>query len=164
MKVVFLDIDGVLNAHEDLHPDVMCGQIHSNKVAYLNQILERTGAKLVLSSAWRYLIHRKEMDLVGLGWLLRSHGIYQDRLIGITRPDTMVDIADSDKIPIPLMDERGEQISDWLKEHPECERYVVLDDLDLGISEAKHPFVLVDGSVGLTEQNVEAAISILQEK
>ena len=164
MKIVFLDIDGILNAHEELDPNVMCGQIHTEKVECFNTILEHTGAYIVLSSAWRYLIHRKEMTLEGLDWLLRSHGIYQKRLIGITRMDTMVDLADSTDIPTPLMNERGAQISDWLKENPECDSYVVIDDMDLGISEAGHPFILVEGSVGLTEQNVKDAIDILNRE
>jgi len=160
MKIIFLDIDGVLNAHEKLDPNVMSGQINKDKVKLLNQILEATGAKLILSSAWRYLVHRGEMTLQGLDWLLRSHGIFQDRIIGITKPDTMFPTPDG-KI-FPKENERGEQISAWLQENPGYIKYVVIDDLDLGISEAKHPFILVDGTVGLTEQNAQKAIKLLR--
>src|ERR1700728_3493853 len=89
MKVIFLDIDGVLNNHQ-FDTEIMCGQIHKDKVILLNSILRRTDARIVLSSAWRYLVYRNEMNLMGLEWLLRSHGVLKDRLIGITRQDTIV--------------------------------------------------------------------------
>lgn len=158
-KVIFLDIDGVLNAHEELDPKIMCGRIYPDKVARLNMILEETGAMLVLSSAWRYLIYREEMTLTGVEWLFRSHGIYQKRLIGITKPDTMISLSDS--VKVPASNERGEQISMWIEDNPEVSKYVVLDDLDLGISRAGHPFVHVNGSVGLTTQNAKDAIKLL---
>lgn len=50
MRLLFLDIDGVLNTHELLDPEVMCGQIHKDKVVLLNEVLRQTGAKIALSS------------------------------------------------------------------------------------------------------------------
>jgi hypothetical protein len=88
IKLLFLDIDGVLNAHES-DPDVLCGPIFRDKVRLLNRILRATDAKVVLSSAWRYIVHRGEATLQGMDWLLRSHGMLANRLIGVTRPDTM---------------------------------------------------------------------------
>lgn len=66
MKVIFLDIDGVLNSHE-WDTETMCGQIHKDKVALLNGVLRVTEAKIVLSSAWRYIVYRGECNLRGLG-------------------------------------------------------------------------------------------------
>ena len=169
MKVIFLDIDGVLNGHE-FDREVMCGQIHPDKVARLNRILRATDAKVVLSSAWRYIVHRGEANLMGLEWLLRSHGVIADRLIDVTRPDTMVTRAVYTGVPSswPATNERGQQIADWLAAHPgpiigPATRYVVIDDLDLGISEL-HPLVLTDGTIGLTDANAEDAIRLLSEQ
>lgn len=159
MNLLFLDIDGVLNQHEPLHPEVMCGNIHDDKVHRLNLILAETGAKIVLSSAWRYIVHRGEMNLAGMGWLLRSHGIL-DRLVGITRPDTMMPAMFTGKEAWPVENERGQQIADYLAVNP-CSRYVVLDDLDLGISKAGHPFVHVNGAVGLWSNDVADAVAKL---
>ena len=47
LKLLFLDIDGVLNEHELLHPEVMCGTFHRDKVERLNRVLRETGAKIV---------------------------------------------------------------------------------------------------------------------
>lgn len=167
MKVLFLDLDGCLNQHEPLDPEVMCGRIHADKVALLNHVLRTTGANIVLSSAWRYFIHRGEMDLSGLDWLMRSHGIMQNRVISITRPDTMERPKyNGDPETWPVSNERGQQITDWLAVSLgmtgfAVDRYAVLDDLDLGISAAGHPLVLVDGKVGLTPAAADRLIDLL---
>jgi hypothetical protein len=161
VKLLFLDIDGVLNVHES-DPEVLCGQIHKDKVALLNRVLRETDARIVLSSAWRYLVHRGEMDLTGLEWLLRSHGVLAGRLVGITRPDTMRATMDYDGRPgtWPQVNERGQQITDYLRVAWPT-GYAVVDDLDLGIREARHPFVQTDGGVGLTLGDAERLIELL---
>jgi hypothetical protein len=169
MRLIFLDIDGVLNTHEPLCPEVMCGRLHQDKVIRLNHILRTTGASIVLSSAWRYLVHRGEMNIAGMDWLLRSHGVMSGRLLGITRTDSMrEDLNFKGCEPWPVHHERGQQISDWLNtEDPwitEAASYVVIDDLDLGISLCGHPFVQTNGSLGLTEKDAERAIKKLMEQ
>lgn len=166
MKVLFLDIDGVLNAHE-FDESVMCGQIHKDKVELLNRVLLETDAKIVLSSAWRYLVHRGEMNLRGMEWLLRSHGVLADRLIGITRPDTMHN-GEYNGVPgtWPVHNERGQQITDWLHTSigmvgAKPALYAVVDDLDLGIIDAGHPLVLTDGTKGLHAEDCDRLIAIL---
>lgn len=167
MKVLFLDIDGVLNTHE-FDPDVLCGQIHRDKVQLLNHVLRATGAKVVLSSAWWYIVHRGEATLQGLDWLLRSHGMLANRLIGITRPDTMRVVTSFDGRPEswPVSNERGQQISDWLGAAigmigVAVSTYAVVDDLDLGITEAGHPLILTDGSRGLMDVDAAMLITVL---
>lgn len=160
--LLFLDIDGVLNCHE-FDREIMCGQIHKGKVTLLNTVLRATGAKIVLSSAWRYLVHRGEMNLRGLEWLLRSHGILADRLVGITREDTVktANGFNGDPITWCQQDERGKEIAEYLRDC-EWDRYAVVDDLDLGISEAGHPFVQTDGKVGLTEEAAASLMDLLE--
>lgn len=167
MKLIFLDVDGVLNCHEPLEKEVECGRLHPDKVTRLNALLRDTDAQIVLSSAWRYLVHRQEMNLIGLGWLLRSHGIL-DRLVGVTRPDTMERAVWTGREEwVPCDNERGQQISDFLADSRKllgvgCDRYVVLDDLDLGISAAGHPFVRVAGKKGLTWTDYDQALALLK--
>lgn len=166
-RFVFLDIDGVLNAHE-WDSEVLCGQIHADKVRRLNRILRETGSRIVLSSAWRYIIHRGEATLTGMEWLFRSHGILADRLIGITGRDVELERAKYEGCPEnwPHTNERGRQIREWIvgagwRHYGESGRHVVIDDMDLGITEAGHPFVQTDGKVGLTDADAERAIAIL---
>lgn len=171
--LIFLDVDGVLNAHE-FDPGVRCGQIHREKVARLNRILRATDARIILSSAWRYMVHRGEATLKGMDWLFRSHGMLAGRLVGITRPGAMIR-GDYDGKPgsWPLSDKRGGQIRHWMDEHGEGRRYVVIDDggtadgtpdgewTDLGILAAGHPVVWTDGKVGLTDADADRVIATL---
>jgi len=162
--LLFLDIDGVLNDHR-VNDLAKSGTVLSDRAERLNRILLETGARIVVSSAWRYLILRGEMNLEGFRWLLRTHGVLGDRMVGHTAADTMHDgvwsgVAGS----WPIHNERGRQIAEWLGDRWEYKgcRYVVLDDLDLGISEAGHPFVQCDGTVGLTDADADRAIAIIQ--
>lgn len=162
--LLFLDVDGVLNCHE-FDPEVMCGQIHPDKVDRLNTILRATEARIVLSSAWRYILFRGEFNLMGLEWLLRSHRVLADWLVGHTREDTLV-VQPADYRGEPriwtLTNERGQQIADYLDTVQHRGRYVVLDDLDLGISAMGHPFVQTNSTVGLTDLDMRQAIRLLK--
>lgn len=103
MKVIFLDIDGVLNSEEYALSLGMVGMlgIDPDKVRILDRILEATGAKLVISSSWR-----GSSDL--LADIRRDVGEYIDitpRLSGI----------------------RGSEVKAWLDANP-VDRYAILDD------------------------------------
>lgn len=54
-KVLFLDIDGVLNAHF-FDVDAQSSHIKPKCVERLNRVLKATRCALVISSAWRYMI------------------------------------------------------------------------------------------------------------
>jgi hypothetical protein len=62
MKVIFLDIDGVLNLNHK-ERDEYGPLFHENFVNNLDLIIQETGAKIVISSTWRYsgLTIMKEM-------------------------------------------------------------------------------------------------------
>ncbi len=183
IRLIFLDIDGVLNDH-GCDPMSLCGEIHSGKVRLLNRLLFCTGAQLVLSSAWRYIIHRQEANIVGMDWLLRSHGLHAGRMFGVregrpipdtphgfTHADTMVRMV-YDGVPRnwPAENERGSQIQRWIddlwvhRKYGEDLRHVVIDDLDLGISAAGHPFVRTNGKIGLTDNDVDRAIMLFADR
>ncbi len=172
---LFLDFDGVLNGH-DYCPKRMSTTLHRDKVELLNWVLEETGAMVVVSSAWRYFLVRNEMNLVGLDWLLRSHGLIANRVVGVTRPDTMErGVYKGHKGTWPVCNERGIQIADYVREH-NIQRYAVVDDggyedpphntiwTDLGIRSAGHPVVFTDGKVGMTRLDAAKLIDILGGK
>lgn len=166
MKLIFLDIDGVLNNHSHCD-EAKSSRIEADRVRLLNMLLKATGAKVVLSSAWRYLVHRGDMQVSGIDWLLRSHGMLADRLIGITQPDTMTrDAYNGDPKSWPVVNERGQQIVDWMdawfnQGGEDIEGFVAIDDLDLGITRAGVPLVLTEGSVGLTPVDIRKAAHVL---
>ena len=98
MKVVFLDIDGVLSF------DAVTIDIPSLK--RLKRILDETGAKVVLSSAWRIFPDGRDQ----VKEALKSIG------------HDMLDCTPEDG---PT---RGAEINQWLREHPEVENFVIIDD------------------------------------
>jgi hypothetical protein len=154
-RFVFLDIDGVLNDHTQ-HPRTGYCSIDRDKAGRLDRVLFMADAGIVLTSAWRYLVHNGSMTLEGLRNLLRTHWIDGDRLVGITRRDISPNVTD-----------RGAQISEWIvgegwQHYGEDGAHVVLDDMDLGIGSAGHPFIQVDSAVGLTDADADRAIQMLR--
>lgn len=61
MKILFLDIDGVLISGDYLHQEVAAGRssipstmvLPEDKIHLLKEIIDTTGAEIVLSSTWR---------------------------------------------------------------------------------------------------------------
>lgn len=119
-KIIFLDIDGVLNSvdwykrrtkQQQLSHDF---ELDVEAMHLYDEIVEKTGAKVVLSSTWR-LSDTWRQDLERQG--LNTNAII-DRTPRLPRPiNTGYEYC-----------ERGKEIAAWLEEHPEVERYVILDD------------------------------------
>ena len=69
MKVIFLDIDGVLNT-EDTFRKMIDGfldiEIDEFRVEYLKKIVDATDAKIVLSSSWKIFFVKKNNMIVPL--------------------------------------------------------------------------------------------------
>lgn len=153
MKVIFLDIDGVLNCHQSYNWDWnTIATINPVCVRTFNSIVCYTGAKIVISSAWRYMILNGHMDVRGFEYLLRSHGV-RGEVIGHTASDEDID-------------ERADQIGDWMEKrrhalgHDDIERYVVIDDtLSSGMD--RHPFVHTDGNKGIQIEDAKKAVDLL---
>jgi len=114
-KVIFLDIDGVLNdvATEDRTPDGFVG-LNDLMISNLERIVKETDAKIVLVSTWKVewdkILSNRTTDGEYLDARLADHNI-----------------VISDKTEDSVLN-RGHGIVNWLSQHPEVERWVVLDD------------------------------------
>jgi histidinol phosphatase-like enzyme len=71
MKVIFLDIDGVLNSEEFLKKNKN-EAIDRNNVSILKKIIDKTGAFIVMSSAWRLWFDDKMMPKEGYSQCLHD--------------------------------------------------------------------------------------------
>ncbi len=164
MKVLFLDIDGVLNAHEWDDEAKSC-HIRRECVKHLNRVIVATNCKIVLSSAWRYIVLGGSMTWTGFEYMLRTHGLIgeADRrvIVGHTRADDP-SVIDPANLP---PDERARQIKDWLawrnEYSPVVSAFAAVDDLDLGFAAHGIPFVQTDGTRGLTGADAERLIDLL---
>lgn len=155
MKILFLDIDGVLNLHE-YNEKAESNTINPVFVKNLNHVLDSTNCNIVITSAWRYMILKNAMTLQGFEYLLRTHGIHcVGKLIGTTRLDKDV----NDKT------ERGKQIQDWIIRNmmwlPANTVWAIVDDLDLGLTLA-YPEYAVIVKNGLNEAAANKLIKILE--
>ena len=165
MKVIFLDIDGVLNSEEHFienHIDTIIYfkayknneyihdledivkpnlfDINFEKLQLLKKIIRETDSKIVVSSAWR---------------LMRKWPLIEDYLI-------------SKGLPIIgttpyILGKRGEEIRTYLKEHKEIDNFIILDDERFrDFNEQLNYLIKTDFcNGGLTEEHADEAINLL---
>lgn len=154
MKVVFLDIDGVLNCEGSRSRCVGYRGIDDKKVENLAKIVKVTGAEIVLTSTWKE--DWRKTDKAHQGMMAN----YLDKKLkkqGLTALDKTRDYVGERYLS------RGEGILEYLTCH-EVESYVILDDFQFdydscGLTEN---YVKTDNyNGGLTEELAEKAIGIL---
>ena len=161
MKVIFLDIDGVLNVIPQGH-DAFGGIFHSDFVDNLKRIIDETDAKIIISSSWRHSGLQKMLDM----WEFRN---LPGEVIGVT-PD-LYRFLDFEGERTMV---RGDEIQAVLNIHPEITHYVILDDdtdmlkHQLGnfvqtSNNINHPDC-IDIGYGLTKECTNKAIRILNAK
>lgn len=145
MKVIFLDVDGVLNNWDTTVFTAKGFQfVEDEKVALLKSIINATDAKVVLSSDWRYDRNSSDdSDFVEL----------RDKL-------SLFNISFFDFTPEITWDDRGKEIQSWLDSHPDVTDFVIIDDRDDMQPNMDHlvQTVLKDG---LTEELAAKAIKML---
>lgn len=154
MKVIFLDVDGVLNSADS--EDVFRGFIGIDYagVALLKEIVNATGAEIVLVSTWKLSWEKDNKSRQD------SLGAYLDERLA---EEGLVII---DKTGGHIYD-HGTGIVDWLSEH-QVESWVVLDDEifddyeECGVMPHLVKTSFYDG--GLKEKHVELAINLLNKE
>lgn len=150
MKVLFLDVDGVLNnevwaVEMEQNFNIL---VYTNNILYqpalvsLRRIINETGAKIVVSSSWRK-ISAAYADL--LRWL---------HMYGMEVLDTTPQHYSR------RMHIRGDDIEEWLKAHPDIEAYAILDDDDDMGQHMSH-LIQTDMYYGLTDTEADACIRML---
>lgn len=155
MKVIFLDIDGVLNNlscyGKGQTADVYT-RADSRCVEALNRVTKETGARIVVSSVWRHAGLKKIRDI------LRAWGV-TGKVIGCT-PDLARKAQDS---ALYLATQRGDEIQAWLDAHAERARvdgFCIIDD-DADMKHLLPKLVQTDFDHGLTQAHAERVIAML---
>ena len=111
-------------------------------IVQLKKIIEATNAEIVLSSSWRW--YKETRDKIH--HQLRKKGI---------------DFIDTTPREIDITMSRGAEIKAWLDNHPEVEKFVILDDDELQIEEYLPYHVKTNFKYGLTREKAAEAIKIL---
>ena len=164
-KVIFLDIDGVLNTQDwhsrmtkDTPRDEFGWVFDPVAVANLAHIIDETGAVIVISSSWKFLGMTKLKEM----WKIRN---LPGALLDIT-PNTVSDEmllnANLDEMELGVC--RGNEIKEWLSKHKrEVSNYVIIDDFDDMLPEQEDHVVLTNTLIGITKFDAEKAIAILKK-
>jgi len=159
MKIIFLDIDGVLNndkflkrlrhsTHIDYTTDkVSYGSAMIDKYAVkrLQQIVSATDAKIVISSSWREIFSIHEI-IEMLDGKLRNLGI-----------EPALDFAGTTQINSTT---RRNQIGSWLNDADGVEAFIILEDCEK-MYELEKNTIRTSAKTGLTDLDVERAIKLL---
>lgn len=127
--------------------------VDTRKILRLRNIIERTGAKLVLSSSWRYGAGKYSLPHDAMAYLKLREEFRR------LRCPLWEDIT-----PIIPLVNREVEITAWLDEHPEVTNFVILDDDYQELMKYYDHLVICDEAVGLTKERAEEAIRILKEE
>lgn len=144
MKVLFLDIDGVLNSTKtcvafggypmELHH---IEAFDKAAIRLIQRLCDSAGVQVVLSSAWR-LSH----DFKDVGKAL--------------------DLPIIDRTP-SLLGPRGLEINAWLSNHPEVEAFAIIDDDSDMLPDQLPRFVQTNNREGMTWGDFEKLCSLFGE-
>jgi hypothetical protein len=147
--VLFCDFDGVLNSarwihtvrHRESRSDRMVREIDPANVGYLNQLIDRSGARVVISSSWRKL---GDYDPQLFQIELQTRG-FIGQVIGCTPT---------------FGTERGHEIQKWIDDNGHTGPFVILDDS----SDMAHlmPYLVrTKWEFGLQQEHVDQALEVL---
>lgn len=143
--VLFLDVDGVLNNQEIfISRKYGAAPVCPDTCARLFAMLDATGAKIVLSSAWR--------GVPGLERKLKDRGIFKYA----HRDKRTAQLGGTD-------DRRGREIAEWLSRHPEVTRYAIVDDDGDMLPEQQPFFVQTKFETGLLNEHISRLRTLLTE-
>lgn len=171
-KIIFLDIDGVLNVEVFINAFwAICKQLKLNRAEENNfrqvnlrdeygnlfcptacnqlaWIIKETGAKIVISSTWRHSGLKVMQEM----WKARN------------LPGEVIDITPSNRqdrnLPFKERADRGHEIKEWMSKN-KVDRYVIFDDDDDMLPEQEANFIQVDEMYGIMGLDAEKAIQIL---
>lgn len=169
MKVVFLDIDGVLNTSDTFQKryfkyqktGIISLEIDEFRLKYLKNLIIETDAKIVLTSTWR-IFFKKEFNSIKpisekskeLSTLFSKYGI-----------------EIYDMTPFIETRWREKEIELWLNNN-EVDSFVIFDDEDYDLQNYKDNLILIkddkhefnQNKNGLSKKHINDAINILNKK
>lgn len=156
VKVIFLDVDGVLVSREGFQKAQFSATqtVIFDKTALTNlkTLVDATGAKPVITSSWRpYTDQRPTMSYLWLKSVMAHNGtLVYDETPRLTGHGI----------------DRSDEIAAWLAAHDHIESYVVIDDNDRlwHHPEIRCRLVRTDPDFGIREDTVQQALHLLNDE
>lgn len=134
MRILFLDIDGVLNNTSSMAEGV---HLIPEKLIMLRELCTELDFRIVISSSWR-ILHSLE----------QIHDFFH--LLGFPETHKIIDVTRRAN-PSEF---RGHQIEDWLLDNPQVHRYVIIDDDSDMLEYQKSSFVHINRHIGLSYRDI----------
>lgn len=171
MKLIFLDIDGVLNTsatfkrryYEFKKTGVLSLEIDEFRLHYLKMIVEETNSKIVLSSTWKNYFVRENNNIIPIHYKAKK----LKELFNKYNLD-IYDITPYDKNRY-----RENEILAYLEDRNDIESFIIIDDECIDLQKfVNKELVLIKNDCtdfceqrnGLLEQHVVNAINKLKGK
>jgi hypothetical protein len=143
-KVIFLDIDGVLNTDKHLRKFGR-DYIDQKLISILRAIVLQSKAEIVLSSTWRLDNYAKNLVKQALETKDLKFICCTPHIESTTKKRT----------------NRAEEIKKWVEKHPSVKKYAVLDDRDDAGYGIEKSFFQTDPRIGLTYSIAEKVVEHL---
>ena len=159
MKIIFLDIDGVLNVIPQGF-DEYGAKFHTHFVENLNRVIQETNAKIVISSTWR------------MSGLNKMRNMWKKRNL----PGEVIGITPNLYKPYKNDIGRGDEIKQWLDNTDlNITDYIIIDDDYFDMLPEQLPrliktsgntdhFDCVDIGYGFTKECAEQSIKLLNHE
>lgn len=156
-KVIFLDIDGVLNTSFTRERNEVVDEF---RVVFLAEVICKTCAKIVLTSTWRYNFDKEIFSLKPISKNTKE-------LVKVLKK---YKIKINDLLPDTPNEQRAEDILDYIQKH-HVTQFVILDDelftyqpLSLNKHLVKTEFNARDEKdSGFTEEMIQRTIDLLEK-
>lgn len=166
MKILFLDIDGVLNHNdwycmtrgkekpisEEYTAEILndTGDLDPISIKRINEIIEKTNCNIVITSTWR-------SDYEKCIKQLENKGLIKDKIVGKTISLRNISYKYNDCLC------RGNEIQQYIKAN-KIQQYCIIDDDKDMLLEQKNNFVHVNFLHGIVQKDIEKAIKILNKR
>jgi len=138
-KILFLDMDGVMNNARTTGAADKFFPVEPYAVLLLDRIIQATGCEIVLSSSWRHMPDWRD--------------VLEKAIPSLKILDRTPRYSSSSKYKIDESDLcRGHNIQDWLDKHLEVERYAILDDAADMLKDQLPNFFKTSFETGLTDE------------
>ncbi len=143
--MIFLDFDGVIRLCRgtDRHPD--SGEFSPGRMAALGELCRQYGWMVVISSDWRNAENEAE---------IRGH----------LAPH--LDSYLHDDWATPIIGARSAEVERWLENHPEVERYAILEDCSFHFKHAtpamQNHICWCDSNKGITRSVLRELVDVME--
>lgn len=135
MKILFLDIDGVLISSRSMLALATYPAFDPVACRLIEAFCQRSKARIVICSAWREERNKSDMEVIFDSMSIAKTHLHEDWATPV------------------IFGPRAREIQDWLSRHPETSHYAILDD-GIGLEGLELHVVQPDSDIGILIEHI----------